>query len=119
MYQDKDNDGKFPDESPVEVRYPRSKQEEQTDRGDPLHDGGRGLRRGRLRGGRLLFPHLRPGPGARPGRHRGPAMATCPGAGQYEHETVRRAGPGSGHRFGRGRRLKNRCGPSAQLKACS
>lgn len=28
MYQDKDNDGKFPDESPVEVRYPRSKQEE-------------------------------------------------------------------------------------------
>jgi len=32
MYQDKGNDGKFPDESPVEVRYPRSKQEEQTDR---------------------------------------------------------------------------------------
>ena len=27
MYED--NDGKFPDESPVEVRYPRSKQEEQ------------------------------------------------------------------------------------------
>jgi hypothetical protein len=25
------NDGKFPDESPVEVRYPRSKQEEQAD----------------------------------------------------------------------------------------
>ncbi len=29
---DEDNDGKFPDESPVEVRYPRSKQEEQGDR---------------------------------------------------------------------------------------
>ena len=29
---DEDNDGKFPDESPVEVRYPRSKQEEQSDR---------------------------------------------------------------------------------------
>ena len=25
---DQDNDGRFPDESPVEVRYPRSKQEE-------------------------------------------------------------------------------------------
>ena len=25
---DEDNDGKFPDESPVEIRYPRSKQEE-------------------------------------------------------------------------------------------
>jgi hypothetical protein len=32
MYQDEDNDGKFPDESPVEVRYPRSKHEEQGDR---------------------------------------------------------------------------------------
>ena len=33
MYDyDEDNDGKFPDESPVEVRYPRSKQEEQGDR---------------------------------------------------------------------------------------
>jgi hypothetical protein len=32
MYEDEDNDGKFPDESPVEVRYPRSKQEEQADR---------------------------------------------------------------------------------------
>jgi hypothetical protein len=30
---DEDNDGKFPDESPVEVRYPRSKHEEQADRG--------------------------------------------------------------------------------------
>jgi hypothetical protein len=29
---DEDNDGKFPDESPVEVRYPRSKREEQGDR---------------------------------------------------------------------------------------
>ena len=29
---DEDNDGKFPDESPVEVRYPRSEQEEQGDR---------------------------------------------------------------------------------------
>ena len=32
MYEDEDNDGKFPDESPVEVRYPRSKQEEQVGR---------------------------------------------------------------------------------------
>ena len=31
MY-DQDNDGRFPDESPVEVRYPRSKQEEHGDR---------------------------------------------------------------------------------------
>ncbi len=29
---DEDNDGRFPDESPVEVRYPRSKQEEHGDR---------------------------------------------------------------------------------------
>jgi hypothetical protein len=29
MYEDEDNDGKFPDESPVEVRYPRSRREEQ------------------------------------------------------------------------------------------
>ena len=29
---DEDNDGRFPDQSPVEVRYPRSKQEEQGDR---------------------------------------------------------------------------------------
>ena len=29
---DEDNDGRYPDESPVEVRYPRSKQEEQGDR---------------------------------------------------------------------------------------
>jgi hypothetical protein len=29
---DQDNDRKFPDETPVEVRYPRSKQEEQNDR---------------------------------------------------------------------------------------
>ena len=28
-----DNDGRFPGESPVEVRYPRSKQEEQAGRG--------------------------------------------------------------------------------------
>src|ERR1019366_8834130 len=39
--------------------------------GDPLHDGGRGLRRGWLRGGGVLLPHLRPGPRARPGRHSG------------------------------------------------
>ena len=33
MYdEDEDNDGRFPDESPVEVRYPRSKREEQGDR---------------------------------------------------------------------------------------
>ena len=30
MYEDEDNDGRFPDETPVEVRYPRSKQEEQS-----------------------------------------------------------------------------------------
>jgi hypothetical protein len=30
MYEDEDNDGKFPNESPVEVRYPRSEQEEQS-----------------------------------------------------------------------------------------
>ena len=29
---DEDNDGRFPDESPVEVRYSRSRQEEQGDR---------------------------------------------------------------------------------------
>ena len=29
---DEDNDGRFPNGSPVEVRYPRSKQEEQGDR---------------------------------------------------------------------------------------
>ena len=39
--------------------------------GDPLHDGGRGLRCGRLRRGGQLLPHLRPGPRARPGRHSG------------------------------------------------
>ncbi len=31
MY-DEDNDGRFPDESPVEVRYPHSEQEEYGDR---------------------------------------------------------------------------------------
>jgi hypothetical protein len=29
---DEDNDGRFPDDSPVEVRYPRSKPEERGDR---------------------------------------------------------------------------------------
>ncbi len=29
---DEDNDGRFPDDSPVEIRYPRSKQEENGDR---------------------------------------------------------------------------------------
>jgi hypothetical protein len=29
---DEDNDGRFPDGSPVKVRYPRNKQEEQGDR---------------------------------------------------------------------------------------
>jgi len=28
MYGDEDNDGRYPDESPVKVHYPRSKQEE-------------------------------------------------------------------------------------------
>jgi len=31
-YYDEDNDGRYPDESAVEVRYPRSKAEEQGDR---------------------------------------------------------------------------------------
>jgi len=29
---DEDNDGRFPDDSPVEVRYPHTRQEEQADR---------------------------------------------------------------------------------------
>lgn len=28
MYEDEDNDGRFPDESPVDVRHPRSTQRE-------------------------------------------------------------------------------------------
>jgi len=32
MYEDEDEDGRFSDESPVEIRYPRNKQEEQGDR---------------------------------------------------------------------------------------
>ncbi|MGH3191400.1 MAG: hypothetical protein ACRDOU_26300 [Streptosporangiaceae bacterium] len=32
MYDDEDNDGRFAEEGPVEVRYPRSKQEERGDR---------------------------------------------------------------------------------------
>jgi hypothetical protein len=32
MYENEDNDGRFPDESLVEVRYPRPKQEERTHR---------------------------------------------------------------------------------------
>ena len=78
MYEDEDNDGRFPDESPVEVRHLRSKQEEQGQRGgpdDPFHDGGRGLRPGRLRGGGFSPPYLRPGPGPRAGRHGGPDAA--------------------------------------------
>src|SRR5271165_5610784 len=156
-YDEDDNDGRFPDESPVEVRYPRSKQEEQGNRqrwpwlpgtiveqcgpdewyvcvearelavlrdgrraprgaasrnlcypccfrdsseirprpassgpagtrrgasrgpGDPLGDGGRGLRCGRRRGGGLLLPYLRAGPGPRPGWHGGPAVPEVPG----------------------------------------
>jgi hypothetical protein len=31
-YDDNDNDGRFPDDSRVEVRYPRTRQEEQGDR---------------------------------------------------------------------------------------
>jgi len=31
---DEDNDGRFPDDSPVEVRYPRSRQEELGDRSE-------------------------------------------------------------------------------------
>jgi hypothetical protein len=32
MHDENDNDGRFPDDSPVEVRYPRSNQEEDGDR---------------------------------------------------------------------------------------
>jgi hypothetical protein len=32
MYNDEDNDGRFPDDSPVEVRYPRNRREELGDR---------------------------------------------------------------------------------------
>jgi hypothetical protein len=32
MYKDEENDGRYPDKSPIEVRYPRSKQEERGDR---------------------------------------------------------------------------------------
>jgi hypothetical protein len=32
MYEDEENDGRYPDKSPIEVRYPRSKQEERGDR---------------------------------------------------------------------------------------
>ena len=31
-YDDNDNDGRFPDDSRVEVRYPRTRQEEHGDR---------------------------------------------------------------------------------------
>jgi hypothetical protein len=31
---DDDNDGRFPDDSPVEVRYPRNRQEELSDRAE-------------------------------------------------------------------------------------
>ena len=36
---DQDNDGRFPEESPVEIRYPRSKQESRA-----TASGGRGCR---------------------------------------------------------------------------
>ena len=65
MYEDEDNDGKFPDESPVEVRYPRSKQEEQS-RPRHLAVAARFHRR-TVRPGRMV--RLRRGPGAgRPAR---------------------------------------------------
>ena len=172
MY-DEENDGRFADESPVEVRYPRSKQEEQSDRsqwpwlpgtivtqcgpdewyvcvevrelavlrdgrraprgtasrnlyypccpgtvrrsgrasflaarplrriagwpgdggpGDPLRDGGRGLRGGRLRGGHLLLACLRAGLGAWPGRHGGPAAPAIRGWPPARSPTGRRGG---------------------------
>ena len=86
MY-DEDNDGRYPDESPVEVRYPRSKQEERGDRsrwpwlpGSILEQCGdrdrqRGLRSGRVHGGGQLHPHLRSGP--RPWQD-GPPAAPAP-----------------------------------------
>jgi hypothetical protein len=37
MYEDEDNDGKFPDESPVEVRYPARSKKNRTSA-----SGGRG-----------------------------------------------------------------------------
>ena len=69
---DEDNDGRFPDESPVEVRYPRSKQEEQGDREQLAVAAGnhrRAVRPGRMvrvrRGPRAGRPARRPAGTAR------------------------------------------------------
>ena len=104
---DEDNDGRFPDESPVEVRYPRSKQEEQGDRERwpwlpgtiveqcgpdewyvcvevrelaVLRDGRRAPRG--TASHNLFFPVLLPGQLGDPATHRirGPASATRRGA---------------------------------------
>ena len=63
---DEDNDGKFPDESPVEVRYPRSRQEEHGGRerwpwlpGAIVEQCGPHRRRARR-----VVRRVRPGPGA-------------------------------------------------------
>ena len=106
---DEDNDGRFPDESPVEVRYPRSKQEEQGDRERwpwlpgtiveqcgpdewyvcievrelaVLRDGRRAPRGTASRN--LYYPVLLPGQLGDPAAHRirGPASAARRGAGR-------------------------------------
>ncbi len=56
--QDEDNDGRFPDESPVEVRYPRSKQEEQGDRKRVAVAAGN--HRKAMRAGRMVRVHRGP-----------------------------------------------------------
>ena len=70
---DEYNDGRFPDESPVEVRYPRSKQEEQGDREQwPWLPGNH---RRAVRPGRMVCVHRGPRTGraarrpARAARH--------------------------------------------------
>ena len=76
MSEDEDNDGKFPDESPVEVRYPRSKQEEQTDREHLAVAAG--FHRRTVRPGRMVRVHRGPRVGraarrpARAARHHQP-----------------------------------------------
>jgi hypothetical protein len=69
---DQDNDGRFPDESPVEVRYPRSKQEEHGDRERWPWLPGTTVRPGRMvrvhRGPRAGYAARRPAGAARDGQ---------------------------------------------------
>src|ERR1039457_5301718 len=74
---DEDNDGKFPDESPVEVRYPRSKHEERAARAAWPRSGRRvGSGPGPPSGRDLTPPHPRAGGGAPAGA--GPAPRPRP-----------------------------------------